>query len=99
MTHWIHPEALAELEEAALYLAEHATPAIAQAFLLEYERVVAPLIDNPRRGPHSLFGMRLYHLDRFHYTVFYEEDAALGPQIYAVAAQARDPGYWLARRG
>jgi plasmid stabilization system protein ParE len=95
--YWIHPEAEAELEEAALYIAEHGSPALAEALLLEYERVVALLVENQQRGPHSDFGMRLYHLDQFHYTVFYEEDATLGPQIYAVAPQARDPGYWLSR--
>ena len=99
MSHWIHPEAEAELEEAALYLVEHASPALAEALLLEYERVVALLVENQQRGPHSDFGMRLYHLDRFHYTVFYEENAVLGPQIYAVAPQAREPGYWLQRAG
>jgi plasmid stabilization system protein ParE len=99
MSHWLHPEAEIELEEAALYLAEHVSPALALAFLLEYDRVVALLVENQQRGPHSDFGLRMYHLDRFHYTVFYEEDVALGPQIYAVAPQARDPGYWLGRRG
>ena len=98
MSHWIHPEAETELEEAALYLAEHANPALAEAFLLEYERVVGLLVENQQRGPHSDFDLRLYHLDRFPYTVFYEEHASLGPQIYAVAPQARSPGYWLGRR-
>lgn len=55
------------------------------------------LVENQQRGPHSGFGLRMYHLSRFHYTVFYEENHALGPQIYAVAPQARDPGYWVGR--
>jgi plasmid stabilization system protein ParE len=97
MSYWIHPEAELELEEAALYLAEHASPALATAFLLEYEWVVGLLVENQQRGPHSDFGLRLYHFDQFPYTVFYEEDASLGPQIYAVAPQARSPGYWLGR--
>jgi plasmid stabilization system protein ParE len=97
VSHWIHPEAEAELEESALYIAEHGSPALAEALLLEYERVVALLVENQQRGPHSDFGMRMYHLDRFHYTVFYEEDPEYGPQIYAVAPQARGPGYWLSR--
>jgi toxin ParE1/3/4 len=97
VNHWIHPEAVAELEEAALYLAEHASPALAEALLLEYERVLALLVENQQRGPHSDFGMRRYHLNQFPYTVFYDEDPSLGPQIYAVAPQAREPGYWLYR--
>ena len=68
MSYWVHPEAEAELEEAALYLTEHASSALAEALLLEYERVVGLLVQNQQRGPHSDFGMRLYHLDRFHYT-------------------------------
>lgn len=98
MTHWLHPEAENELEDAADYLAEHASPALALAFLLEYERVIALLVDNQQCGPYCEFGLRLYHLNRFPYTVFYEENGALGPQIFAVAPQARDPGYWLGRR-
>lgn len=98
MIYWIHPEAEAELEEAALYLAKHASVALGDALLLEFERVAALLIENQQRGPHSDFGMRLYHLDRFPYTVFYEANDTLGPQIYAFAPQARDPGYWLGRR-
>ena len=98
MSYWVHPEAEAELEEAALYLTEHASSALAEALLPEYERVVGLFVQNQQCGPHSDFGMRLYHLDRFHYTVFYEEHPFLGPQIYAVAPQARDPGYWLQRR-
>jgi len=31
VSYWIHPEAEAELEEAALYLAEHASTALAEA--------------------------------------------------------------------
>jgi plasmid stabilization system protein ParE len=99
VSYWIHPEAEAELEEAAMYLAEHASTALAEALLLEFERVMALLVENQQRGPHSDFGMRLYHLDRFHYTVFYEENAVLGPQVFAVAPQAREPGYWLQRAG
>lgn len=99
MSYWIHPEAEAELEEAALYLADHASRALAEALLLEFERVMTLLDENQQRGPHSDFGMRMYHLERFHYTVFYEENAVLGPQVFAVAPQAREPGYWLQRAG
>jgi hypothetical protein len=36
----------------------------------------------------------VYHLDRFPYTIVYEEDDVNGPQIYAIAHQSRKPGYW-----
>ena len=96
MTYWIHPEAEAELGDAAVYYAEHANVAVAEAFLAEFERVRDLLILNQARGPHGEFGFRVYHFDRFPYTVVYEEDPR-GPQIYAVAHQHREPGYWLER--
>ena len=97
MSHWIHPEAEAELGDAAVYYATHASRVIAEAFLAEYERVRDLLIENQQRGPHGEYGMRIYHFDRFPYTVIYAEDADHGPQIFAIAHQSREPGYWSAR--
>lgn len=96
MNYWIHPEAEAELGDAAVYYAEHANVAVAEAFLAEFERVRDLLTENQARGQHGEFGFRVYHFDRFPYTVVYEEDPQ-GPQIYAVAHQHREPGYWLER--
>lgn len=97
MSHWIHPEAEAELGDAAVYYATHASRAIAEAFLAEYERVLEILIENQQRGPHGEHGMRVYYFDRFPYSVIYAEDPALGPQIFAIAHQSREPGYWGSR--
>jgi plasmid stabilization system protein ParE len=94
---WIHPDAEAELGDAALYYAEHASRPVAEAFLAEFERVRDLLVDNPLRGPHGDFGFRVYHFDRFPYTVVYEVDELAGPQIYAIAHQHREPGYWTSR--
>lgn len=97
MNYWIHPEAEAELGDAAVYYAEHASQLVAEAFLAEFERVRDLLVENQARGPHGEFGMRLYHFERFPYTIIDEEDRHSGPRIYAVAHQSRDPGYWSAR--
>jgi plasmid stabilization system protein ParE len=97
VSHWLHPEAERELGDAAVYYAEHASPAIAAAFLAEYERVRDLIIENQQRGPHADGGLRLNHFDRFPYTLIYEEDQRQGPQIYAVAHQSRAPGYWSGR--
>lgn len=97
MSHWIHPDAEAELGDAAVYYATHASLAIAQAFLAEYERVRDLVVENQQRGPHTDGGLRVYHFDRFPYSLVYEEDAIRGPQIYAVAHQSREPGYWGGR--
>jgi hypothetical protein len=53
---------------------------IALAFLAEYERVRDLLVANQRRGARGEHGLRLYHFDRFPYTVVYEGDAARGPK-------------------
>lgn len=93
MSHWIHPDAETELGDAAVYYATHASIAIAEAFLAEYERVRDLLIENQQRGPHGDGGLRVYHFDRFPYTIVCAEDMH-GPQIFAVAHQSREPGYW-----
>ncbi len=97
MSHWIHPDAEIELGDAAVYYALNANRAVADAFVAEFERVRDLLVENQGRGPHGEFGFRIYHFDRFPYTVVYEEDRVSGPQIYAVAHQHREPGYWLGR--
>ena len=97
MTHSIYPDAEAELGDAAVYYATHASRAIAEAFLAEYERVRDLVIQNQQRGPHAEGGLRFYHFDRFPYTLIYAENPTLGPQILAVAHQSREPGYWGSR--
>lgn len=97
MTHWIHPDAEAELGDAAVYCAANASLAIATAFLAEYERVRDLIVENQQRGPKTDAGLRVYHFDRFPYMLVYEVDDVLGPQIYAVAHQSREPGYWSGR--
>jgi len=97
VNYWLHPQAQEELGDAAIYLQQHASSAIAQAFLAEFERVCELLVENQQRGPHFGAGFRMYHFDRFPYTVIYEVDESCGPQIYAVAHQHREPGYWKER--
>ena len=97
MSYWIHPDAEVELGDAAVYYATHASGLIALAFLAEYERVRDLLVENQRRGPHGEGGLRVYHFDRFPYSVVYEEDEIHGPQVLAIAHQSREPGYWSVR--
>jgi plasmid stabilization system protein ParE len=79
LSYWIHPDAEAELGDAAVYYATHASRMIAAAFLAEFERVRDLLVENQRRGPHGEGGMRVYHFDRFPDTIVYEEDDRNGP--------------------
>lgn len=97
MSHWLHPAAEQELGDAATYYAGRASAVIALAFLAEYERVRDLAIENQKRGVPLEGGFRAFHFDRFPYTLIYEEDPIRGPQIYAVAHQHREPGFWRAR--
>jgi plasmid stabilization system protein ParE len=81
-----------------MFYARHASAAIAHAFLAEFERVIELLAQNQQRGPHVLADMRVYHFDRFPYSVMYQVDALRGPQIYAVAHQRREPMFWTGRK-
>jgi len=45
VSYWLHPEAEAELADAAVYYAEHASLSVAEAFLAEFERVRDLLIE------------------------------------------------------
>lgn len=97
MSYSIHPEAETELGDAAVYYATHASQMIALAFLAEFERVRDLLVENQKRGLHGDEGLRVYHFERFPFTVMYEEDEVNGPQIFAIAHQSREPGYWSDR--
>jgi plasmid stabilization system protein ParE len=97
VSYWLHEQADAELVDAALYYAEHASKAIAFALLGEFERVIELLQRNQQLGTPKEQGMRIYPLRRFPYSVVYREDADAGPQVYAVAHQNREPGYWQGR--
>ena len=97
MNYWLHEEAEAELGDAAVYYAEHASGSIAEAFLEEFPRVIALLETNQQLGTRKEEGMRVYPFRRFPYSLVYREVDEAGPQVYAVAHQNRDPGYWQDR--
>lgn len=98
MTFWIHPDAEAELGDAAVYYAEHASGPVAEAFLAEFERVVGLLVENPARGPHGDFGFRVYHFDRFPYTLVYDVDDQAGPTSTLSLTSTGRPGTGSAGR-
>lgn len=97
MSYFIHPEAEIELGDAAVYYAKHASKLIASAFLLDFQRVRDLIIENQQRGSRLEDGLRVYHFNRFPYSVIYEENETDGPQIFAIAHQSREPSYWSDR--
>ena len=57
MKYWIHPEGEDELGDAATYYSTHASPAIAEAFLAEYEHVLELLGANHELGQVAEHGL------------------------------------------
>lgn len=98
MSYWLHAEAEAELGDAAVYYAEHATKKVAVAFLSEFERVIQLLQLNQQLGTPKEQGMRSYPFQKFPYSVIYREDGQAGPQVFAIAHQRRAPGHWQGRK-
>ncbi len=96
MSYWLHPEAEAELGDAAVYYGEHASKPIASSLVTEFERVLTLLVAKQHLGTPADDGLRTYPLKRFSYSLVYRE-ASSGPQIYAVAHQHRNPKYWQER--
>ena len=96
MSYWLHPAAESEFADAAVYYAEHASGRIADAFVTEFERVIALLQLNQQLGTRAQEGLRIDPFRRFAYSVVYRE-ADDGPRVYAVSPQKREPGYWQSR--
>ncbi len=67
---------------------------MADEFLAEFERGVDILVQNQRLGTQIGGGLREYQFTGSPYSLFYAEEEGKGPQIFAVAHQSREPGYW-----
>lgn len=96
MSYWLHPAAEGELTAAAVYYSEKANGRVADAFLTEFERVIAFLDQNQQLGAPVTEGLRIHPFHRFPYSVVYRE-ADSGPRVYAISHQKREPGYWQSR--
>ncbi len=96
MSYWLHPSAERELTEAALYYSRQASGHVASAFLVAFERVIAVLGLNQQLGTPVAESLRIHPFRRFPYSVVYRE-AEFGPEVFAIAHQKREPGYWQGR--
>jgi plasmid stabilization system protein ParE len=96
MSYRLHPEAEIEFTDAALCYAEHASNIIANAFVTEFERVVALLELSQKLGTPANEGLLVHPFHRFPYLLVYREDDS-GPRIYADSHQSREPRYWQVR--
>jgi plasmid stabilization system protein ParE len=94
---YYHPEADAEVTEAARYY-ESRSPGLGLIFLSEIQRAVSQVVTNPEAYPKIANDIRRKALRRFPYGLMY----AIEPdriRIVAVAHSKRRPYYWSSRIG
>lgn len=91
----IHPEALAEMAEAARFY-ENRAPGLGREFFEEVVVVIQSAVDNPEAGTLLESVYRRMLCRRFPFAVVYRQ-AGNELRILAVAHQRRRPGYWKAR--
>ena len=92
---WFHPDADAEMTEAAQYYEER-TPGLGLTFLDAVETAVGKVLLEPE--PYGKVGpeIRQKLLDRFPYSLLYAVDGDR-VRIVAIAHHKRRPGYWRSR--
>lgn len=91
----LHPEALAEAEEATSWYARQNRRASAK-LADELYAALEQIEQHPERWPRYLGGTRRLLLRRFPFQIVYRTDAAR-TLIVAVAHTSRRPGYWIGR--
>ena len=96
ISHFFHPEAEAELEDAALFY-ESRMPGLGKSFAAEVERTIYLIREFPDAGSPAGPTRRRVLVSRFPYSVVYRHDAE-SVIILAVAHQRRSPGYWRQRK-
>lgn len=91
-----HPDADAELEEAAVFYETRMT-GLGKSFAAEVERTISLVRQFPEAGAPDGPGRRRVVVARFPYSVVYRQvrDAIV---IIAVVHQRRRPGYWRRRK-
>jgi toxin ParE1/3/4 len=93
----ISPEAERELIDAAIFYAEQESAELGLAFIVEFERALEVLRENPNLGPRWLDMTRRFPLRRFPYSVLF---VVKGAELWVMALehQRRRPGSWSARK-
>jgi plasmid stabilization system protein ParE len=91
-----HPDADAELEEAALFY-ESRMIGLGRSFAAEVERTIALVREFPEAGSPAGTNRRRVLVARFPYSIVYRHDAD-AIVVVAVAHQRRRPGYWRRRK-
>ena len=96
MTYYLHPDAEADLREAAEFYRKRAGNELALTFIAEFEYSISLLLEHPVLGAIWRNGRRRLVMRRFPYSLIYNVvDQQL--RILAVAHHSRRPGYWQDR--
>lgn len=93
---WFHPEAEAEINEAAAFL-DLESPGLGELFLGDLEQAIELIESYPEVGPLIRGRVRRKSLRKFPYSLIY---SVIGAEIriLAVSHQRRRPFYWRLRR-
>jgi plasmid stabilization system protein ParE len=91
----VHPAAVAEAKDAALWYRQHNSQA-AERFLLEYEEALDKIHDAPDRWPPYSHATRRVKTPSFPFLIVYKATESR-IQVLAVAHGSRRPGYWKDR--
>lgn len=97
MTYTVHPKVEADLDEAALHLAEQASERTVERFFAEFERVVELLVQHPGLGTPMSRGRRMHLFRVFKFALVYRLVDGM-PRISLVRHQRRRPSFGGGRR-
>ena len=93
----ISPDAERELIDGALFYAEQADPELGLAFIVEFERALEILREQPNLGAPWRAMTRRFPLRRFPYFVLCVVNG-MELRIIALVHQRRRPAYWSGRK-
>lgn len=97
MNLFVHPGALADLNDAAAFYTERANNELGISLISEFERALGMLSGNPELGAVWRGSLRRFPLRRFPYSLVYQVKLQ-ELRVIALAHQRRRPGYWKDRR-
>jgi plasmid stabilization system protein ParE len=97
MIHSVHPLVERDLDEAAEYLAKHASARTVARFFAEYERVVSVIVEHPGIGTLLPRGKRTHPFRVFRYSIVYRLVDG-NPRVLLVRHRRRRASHGSGRR-
>jgi toxin ParE1/3/4 len=92
VTYSLHPKVEDDLDQAAEYLASHASARTVERFFAEFERVMALIAKHPDIGTPMSRGRRTHSLRIFKYSVVYRMVHA-EPRVLVLRHTRRRPSF------